>query len=112
MKGRKCDCEVGATSGCTLHLLERSLDDGLPHGVKANTWLSFIRTAMLVAAKGRQGGFKLKQKRHNIPIVTLGYWYSNKNTLCFVMAPRRGSTKAQNQCIMKYKDGFQQFLPM
>jgi hypothetical protein len=63
MKERKCNCELGATAGCTLHMMERSFDDGFPHGVKANAWLGFIRTTMPVAAKGHQGWFKLNQNK-------------------------------------------------
>ncbi len=89
---------------------------------------------MSVATKGREGVFQVKQNKglfpkdyiekaledapggvkivltgtapNNIPLVALGYSYSRKTTLFFIMTSKAGSTTAGSPYIMKYTDGF------
>ncbi len=50
--------------------------------------------------------FGSNRAANNVPLVALGYRYSRKTTLFFVLMSKAGSTTAGNPYIMKYTDGF------
>ncbi len=64
VKEKKQNREVGATTGCTLHLLEDSIagdEHAYTHGICGDTWFGSVRTAIEVGIGGHEGVFQVKQ---------------------------------------------------
>ena len=64
MKEKRYNRELGATTGCTLHLLEDSIpadEQDQAHGIRGDAWFGSVRTASEVGARGHEGVFQVKQ---------------------------------------------------
>jgi hypothetical protein len=119
-----------------LHLLEDAIPEGehQPHGIRDDAWFGSVRTASEVGFHGHEGVFQVKQYSalypkdfitkaledapggvsivlegtapNGISLIALGYRYSHKTTLCFVMTTKAGRTMPGNLYVMQYTDGF------
>jgi len=64
MKEKRYNRELGATTGCTLRLLEDSIpadEQDQAHGIRGDAWFGSVRTASEVGARGHEGVFQVKQ---------------------------------------------------
>jgi hypothetical protein len=64
MKDKKYNRELGATTGCTLRLLEDTIpdyDNDQAHGIRGDAWFGSVRTASEVGSRGHEGVFQVKQ---------------------------------------------------
>ena len=136
MKNHKHNAAMGATAGCTLRLLEGSTNGDLleGHGMKGDAWFGSVRTAMEIGARGGQAVLQVKVNKglypkdliddalkdapgglsfvltgiapNGVRLVAIGYRYSVKTTLFFVMTDNAGTTKPGEPYMMKYTDGY------
>lgn len=63
MKEKKYNKDLGATTGCTLRLLEATIPEGNneSHGIRGDAWFGSVRTASEVGFRGHEGVFQVKQ---------------------------------------------------
>ncbi len=63
MKEKKDNKDLGATTGCTLRLLEATIPEGNneSHGIRGDAWFGSVRTASEVGFRGHEGVFQVKQ---------------------------------------------------
>ncbi len=63
MKEKKYNRDLGATTGCTLRLLEDTIPEGNneSHGIRGDAWFGSVRTASEVGFRGHEGVFQVKQ---------------------------------------------------
>jgi hypothetical protein len=136
MKNSQFNAQVGATTGCTLRLLLNTIppeQQGTKHGIRANAWFGSIRTATEVGLCGYDGVFQIKQyaslypkkfiedalkdapggvsialegTNHEVPLVAIGYRYSRKTILFFIMTKSSGSLSEGEPYEMKYTDSY------
>ena len=59
IKDKRYNRELGATTGCTLRLLEDTIIEGehQPHGIRGDAWFGSVRTASEVGSRGHEGVF-------------------------------------------------------
>jgi hypothetical protein len=108
--------------------------NSMRHGVRGDAWFGSIRTANEVGLRGHEGVFQIKQyhslfpkeyiesalkdapggvhillegvTKDEIPLVAMGYRYSRKTILFFVLTKNGGTTKPGDPYQMKYTDSF------
>jgi hypothetical protein len=130
MKNRQYNAAFGNTAGCTLRLMDIS---GCK-AVKGDAWFGSVRSCATLKQHGYESVLQVKQNHalypksfiletlndapggvfvclsgtapNGIPLIALGYRYSRKTVLFFVMSSAAGSTKLGNPYKMKYTDGF------
>jgi len=136
MKNKKFHQEVGATASCTLRLLLETvpIESDAPHGIRADAWFGSVRTASEVARRGHEGIFQVKQYHSlfpkafieealkdapggvhiilegttqcEVPLIAVGYRYSRKTVLHFILTKKAGSLKEGKPYEMKYTDSY------
>ena len=135
MKDAKYNSSMGATAGCTLRLLEGSCGIGSNgNGMKGDAWFGSVRAAMEIGVRGHECILQVKSNSslypkdfikkaldnapggvsivlqgtapNEVPLIAIGYRYSVKTTLFFIMTSKAGSTKPGAPYLMKYTDGF------
>ena len=136
MKSAKFNDQMGATAGCTLRLLLNTipLQEQHKHGVRGDAWFGSVNTANQVGLRGHEAVFQVKQYHSLFPkdfieealkeapggvhivlksttsdevnLVAVGYRYSRKTILHFVMTENAGSTSEGEPYEMKYTDGY------
>ena len=135
MRGARHNGSLGATAGCTLRLLEGAAGiASTGHGIKGDAWFGSVRTAMEIGVRGNEAVLQVKTNSGLYPkkfiedaltdapggvsivlagtapneqkLIAIGYRYSRKTTLFFVMTAGAGSTKPGRPYIMKYTDGY------
>jgi len=107
---------------------------GVKHGIRGDAWFGSVRTANEVALHGHEAVFQIKQyhagfpkeyieealkdapggvhillegmTQNEVPLVALGYRYSRKTVLHFVLTKNAGSSKPGTPYQMKYTDNF------
>ncbi len=134
MKISQFNAQVGATTGCTLTLLLNTLppeQQGKKHGIHADAWFGSVRTATEVGLHGHEGVFQIKQyaslypksfikealnddlggvhialegTKYEVPLVAVGYRYSQKTILFFIMTKNSGSLNEGESYKMKYTE--------
>jgi hypothetical protein len=127
---------MGATDGCTLRLLEGTSNGACleGHGIKGDAWFGSVQTTMEIGARGGQTILQVKVKKglypkyfidealkdahgglsivlagiapNGVRLIAVGYRYSVKTTLFFVMTENAGSTKPGDPYMMKYTDSY------
>jgi hypothetical protein len=108
--------------------------EGVKHGIRGDAWFGSVRTANEVALRGHDGVFQIKQYHASFPkdfiqealkdapggvyillegttqdevqLVALGYRYSRKTVLHFVLTKTAGNSKPGIPYQMKYTDSF------
>ncbi len=136
MKSKRFNQEVGATAGCTLRLVLEGIpiESDQSHGIRADAWFGSIRTASENSRHGHEGMFQDKQYHslfpkafieealkeapggvHSIlegktqcevPFIAVGYQYSRKTILHFILTKKAGSLKEGKPYEMKYTDSY------
>ena len=125
--------ETGKTAGVMLRLLKLTsrVQTSSVQGVKGDAWFGSVRNALALKSKGYEcilqikqnhwlfpkqfvesalkdapGGVQivLKTRYRNQTLIALGYRYSRKTTLLFVMTDKAGTTKTGDPYKMKYTD--------
>jgi hypothetical protein len=70
MKEKRHNRDVGATTGCTLGLLEDSIAEDehtYAHGIRGDAWFGSVRTASELGIRGHEGVFQVKQYKALFP---------------------------------------------
>jgi hypothetical protein len=70
MKEKRHNRDVGATTGCTLHLLEDSIAEDehtYAHVIRGDDWFGSVRTASELGIRGHEGVFQVKQYKALFP---------------------------------------------
>ena len=108
--------------------------EGVRHGIRGDAWFGSVRTASEVALRGHNGIFQIKQYHASFPkdyieealkeapggvhifpegmtqdevkLIALGYRYSRKTVLHFVLTETSGNSKPGIPYQMKYTDSF------
>ena len=136
MKSAQFNNTMGATAGCTVRLLLNSIPPGDQdkYGIQGDAWFGSINTANEVAIRGHEGVFQVKQyhnlfpkdfiedalkdapggvhivlkgtTRDEVTLVAVGYRYSSKTILHFVMTENAGDTSPGDPYEMKYTDSY------
>jgi hypothetical protein len=129
MKSAQFNAEVGATTGL-LNTVAKE-DKELKHGIQGDAWFVSVRTANEV---GHKGIFQVKQYHSLFPkefienslkdapggvhilmegitkdevrLVAIGYRYSRKTVLFFVLTENAGKTEAGTPYEMKFMDSY------
>jgi hypothetical protein len=106
----------------------------IKYGVRGDAWFGSVRTANEVALRGHEGVFQIKQyhslfskeyigyvlkdapgsvhillkgtTKVEVSLVALGYQYSRKTVLHFILTKNGGSSKPGVPYIIKYTDSF------
>jgi len=136
MKSAQFNNTMGATAGCTVRLLLNSIPPGDQdkYGIRGDAWFGSVNTANEVAIRGHEGVFQVKQyhnlfpkdfiedalkdapggvhivlkgtTRDEVTLVAVGYRYSRKTILHFVMTENSGDTSPGDPYEMKYTDSY------
>ncbi len=136
MKSAMFNSEVGATAGCTLRGLLGVIapQDERKHGIRADAWFGSVKTANEVGLRGHEAVFQVKQNhslfpkdyiesalkdapggvhialegttRDEVQLIALGYRYSRKTILFFVLTKNAGTTQLGEPYHMKYTDSY------
>lgn len=124
---------TGCTLRLLLGTIPQGME-GVRHGVRGDAWFGSIQTASEVALRGHEGVFQIKQyhslfpkqyiedalmeapggvhillegkTKDEVSLVALGYRYSRKTILFFVLTKSAGSSKPGDPYQMKYTDSF------
>jgi hypothetical protein len=131
MKKKQHNQELGTTACCTIRAMEALRQ---AKGIKADAWFGSVICASELAVQGFGGVLQVKTNHglypktfiedalkaapggvcivlkgiapNEQPIIAIGFRYSAKKTLFFVMTSRAGSTKPGEPYQMKYTDPF------
>lgn len=134
MKNREHNRQYGNTTGCTLRLLNINATDSSCRAVKGDAWFGSVRCCAALKQNGYDSVLQIKQNQAlypkdfitdalkdapgglficlsgtspcGLPLIALGYRYSSKTILFFVMSADAGTTKLGLPYKMKYTDGF------
>jgi hypothetical protein len=114
MRLEKCVDTLGATAACTLQLMEEAQrnDNRTGAGLRADAWFGSVKAAVALAKKGYKAVLQVKTGRglfpkkfiesaledapggvwivleathEGVPLKAIGYWYSTRTTLHFVV---------------------------
>jgi hypothetical protein len=127
--GATTGCTLRLLLGCVPQEMS-----GIKHGVRGDAWFGSVRTANEVALRGHDGVFQMNQHHSFFPkeyieealkdapggvhillegvtedevsLVALGYRYSRKTVLHFVLTKNGGSPKPGDPYKMRYTDSF------
>jgi len=108
--------------------------DEQKHGIRADAWFGSVKTASEVALRGHDAVFQVKQNhllfpkdfiesalkdapggvhialegttRDEVQLIALGYRYSRKTILFFVLTKNAGTTQLGKPYHMKYTDSY------
>ncbi len=127
MKTKQFNKEVGATTGCTLRLILNKILPQLAtvkHGVHGDAWFGtkwdykamkassklnniiFLKDFIEEALKEAPGGVHIALEgttEDEVPLVALGYRYSRKTVLHFILTKNVGSSKPGTLCQMTHQ---------
>ena len=136
MKSAQFNNTMGATAGCTIRLLLKSIPQGEQdkHGIRGDAWFGSVNTANEVAIRGHEGVFQVKQyhnlfpkefiedalkdapggvhivlkgkTRDEVSLVAIGYRYSRKTVLHFILTENAGDSGPGDPYEMKYTDTY------
>jgi|LakMenEpi03Aug12_release.lakeMendotaPanAssembly.Ray.scaffolds.fasta_scaffold205777_1 hypothetical protein len=136
MKDMLFNRQIGATAGCTVRALLGTIPPEATgrFGIRADAWFGSVRTANEIGIRGHEGVFQVKTyhasypkdfieatlkdapggvsivlegtTRDEVPLVAVGYRYSRKSILHFVLTKNAGTTKNGEPYHMKYTDGY------
>ncbi len=128
--------QVGATAGCPIRALLGTIPphETGKFGIRADAWFGSVGMANEIGIRGHEGVFQIKTyhasypkefientlkdapggvsivlegtTRDEVQLVALGYRYSRKTILFFVLTKNAGSTKNGEPYHMKYTDSF------
>ncbi len=133
MRAQQHCAALGATTACTLRLIEEAAEgqDQNGDGVRGNAWFGSVEAAVMLAKAGYKAVLQIKtghgvfpKKKfedtlkdapggvwivlqltyQGIPLVAIWYHYSTRTTLCFVATKDAGSTTKGKPYQMKYTD--------
>jgi hypothetical protein len=110
------------------------IESDQPHGIRADAWFGSIRTASKVSRRGHRGMFQVKQYHSlfpkafieeplkeapgrvhiilegktqcEVPSIVVGYQYSRKTILHFILTKKAVSLKEGKPYEMKYTDSY------
>lgn len=127
--GATTGCTLRLLLGCVPQEMS-----GIKHGVRGDAWFGSVRTANEVALRGHDGVFQIKQyhslfpkeyieealkdapggvhillegmTKDEVSLVALGYRYSRKTVLHFVLTKNGGSSKPGDPYKMRYTNSF------
>jgi hypothetical protein len=127
--GATTGCTLSLLLGCAPQEIS-----GIKHGVRGDAWFGSVMTANEIALRGHVGVFQIKQQHSLFPkeyieealkdapggvhillegmtkdevlLVALGYQYSQKTVLHFVLTKNGGSSKPGDPCKMRYANSF------
>ena len=135
MKNMRLQKELGATTACTIRCAEGSHQGGvnLKTVIKGDAWFGSVKCAVELAKRGRAfvgqiksnhllfpkryieeklkdapGGIDivLKGRYKEVDFIAIGYRYSSKKTLHFIMTDDAGSTTPGELYEMKFTDNY------
>ena len=129
MKTKRLNPELGATAGCTVRAMEAFPE---ATGIKGDAYFGSVACASALAVRGFEGVMQVKQNHGLYPkaiiqealknspggvsiilkgtapneqvLYAIGYKYSSKKVLFFIMTSKAGSTKPGKPYEMKYTD--------
>jgi len=124
---------AGCTLSLLLNTIHQE-KEGAQHGIRGDAWFGSVRTANEVALRGHDGIFQIKQYHASFPkdyieealkeapggvhifpegmtqdevkLIALGYRYSQKTVLHFVLTEMAGNSKPGIPYQMKYTNSF------
>jgi hypothetical protein len=107
---------------------------GIKHGIRGDAWFGSVRTVSEVAHRGHEGIFQVKQYHSfypkafieealkeapggvhiileaktlcEVPLIAVGYRYSRKTILFFVLTENAGGTTERDPYEMKFTDAY------
>jgi hypothetical protein len=124
---------LGATAACTLRLMEEAQcdDNQTGAGLRADAWFGSVKAAVALAKKGYKAVLQVKPghglfpkkfiesaledapggvwivleaTHEGVPLIAIGYRYSTRTTLHFVVTKDAGSTAKGTPYQMKFTD--------
>jgi len=131
MKDQQHNVEYGNTAGCTMRLMNITNSDGDCKAVKGDAWFGSVKNCANLKMKGYDSILQVKQNKalfpreiidealkdspggvhitlsgsyNDVELKAIGYRYSRKTILYFVMTTNAGTTYAGEPYSMKYTD--------